>query len=135
MVLSIMSQFFGLSSEPAPEEAAATRPRPLAIAPAGSAPPRRPALAKTKSDELLRDFESMRFLSAVDECLKVDRAGLTPEAAGRLEALYAQATADDCTMLLDILDHFETELRRLRADARCGAASSAAPVVAPAGRC
>lgn len=131
MVLAVMSQWFGMSAE----RASAPAPRPLTIAPNDAAPRARPALAKTKSDELLRDFESMRFLAAVDARLKVDRAALRPEDAGRLEALYAQATADDCVVLLDILDHFETELKRLRADSRCGAASSSAVVVPATGRC
>jgi hypothetical protein len=137
MVLSVMSQWFGMSSEPEsassapPTPAAAAAPRPLTIAAAGAPPPARRPLAKTKSDELLRDFESMRFLAAVDARLKVDRAALCAEDADRLEVLYAQAQHDGCEALLDILDHFETCWRRLRTDSRCGAGSSSAAVVVP----
>jgi hypothetical protein len=138
MVLGVMSQWFGLQSEaptPSPPAPRAAAHRPLTIAPADAPPPPPPPrpLSKTKSDELLRDFEAMRFLAAVDARLTVDRAAPRAEDAGRLEALYLQAQADDCEVLLDILDHFETEFRRLRTERRCGGGSSTEVVVARAG--
>lgn len=90
------------------------------------------SLPRTKSDEVLFDFDAMRFLAAVDARLKVDRAPLPQEDVDRLEALYAQACADDCQPLLDIVEHFETEFRRLRNAFGAGASASTLP---PAARC
>lgn len=69
---------------------------------------------RTKSDELLSDFDAMRFLAAVDARLKVDRAPLRQHEVDRLEAFYAQACADNCQPLQDIVEHFETEFQRLQ---------------------
>jgi hypothetical protein len=141
MAMSMMSQWFGLSAPAAsaasspstPQQRsapdAAGRPRPLAIHTPGQAPqqqsqlPSRP-LQKTKSDELLRDFDAMRFLADVDDRLKVHRTPLPEEHAGRLEALYAQALADGCQPLMDIVEHFETLAVALRG---CAGSSNLPP--------
>lgn len=71
-------------------------------------------LRKTKSDELLRDFEVMRFLCRIDERLKEDGALLSTPDLDRLQTLHAQACADECTVLTDIIEHFEMENDKLR---------------------
>lgn len=71
-------------------------------------------LRKTKSDELLRDFEVMRFLCAIDERLKREEQLLSRSDLDRLQTLHAQATADQCSLLSDIIDHFEIEHEKLR---------------------
>lgn len=83
-------------------------------------------LRKTKSDELLLDFEVMRFLCAVDERLKRHNALLTPAQLDRLQTLHAQASLDNCLLLTDIIDHFEMENDKLRYRLACAAPSSAA---------
>jgi len=88
-------------------------------------------LRKTKSDELLRDFEVMRFLGRVDERIKEDEALLSQSDLERLQTLHAQACADECGMLADIIEHFEIENDKLRHRLACSSASSAA---ADAGR-
>lgn len=83
-------------------------------------------LRKTKSDELLRDFEVMRFLGTVDERLKKDEELLTQSDLERLQTLHAQACMDECAMLTDIIEHFEMEHDKLRHRLAYSSASSAA---------
>lgn len=83
-------------------------------------------LRKTKSDELLRDFEVMRFLSAVDERIKEDGALLTRADLDRLQTLHAQASLDECGVLVDIIEHFELENDKLRHKLALASPSSAA---------
>lgn len=80
------------------------------------------SLRKTKSDELLRDFEVMRFLSRVDEHLKLHNSALSRADLERLQTLHAQAVADNCGLLTDIIEHFEIEHAKL-----CFHMSSAGP--------
>ncbi|CAN8062947.1 unnamed protein product [Agarophyton chilense] len=70
--------------------------------------------AHTKSDELLRDFELMRFLCDVDQRLKEDEQLLPVGDVQRLEALHAQASMDGCGALADIVEHLEEAHERLR---------------------
>lgn len=71
-------------------------------------------LRKTKSDELLRDFEVMGFLGSVDERLKEQGTLLSRADLDRLQTLHAQACADECGVLSDIIEHFEMENDKLR---------------------
>lgn len=71
-------------------------------------------LRKTKSDELLRDFEVMRFLSRIDERIKEHEQLLSRTDLDRLNTLHAQAMMDRCTLLTDIIEHFELENDKLR---------------------
>lgn len=83
-------------------------------------------LRKTKSDELLRDFDVMRFLGRVDERLKEQRALLSRAELDRLSTLHAQAAADECAALSDIIEHFEMENDKLRHRLALASPSSAA---------
>lgn len=90
----------------------------------GAAAPK--PLRKTKSDELLRDFEVMRFLGRVDELLK-EEGKLVPRAdLDRLQTLHAQAISDECVLLADIIEHFEMEHDKLRFRLASAGPSSAA---------
>lgn len=86
-----------------------------------------PPLRKTKSDEILSDFDAMRFLCTIDETLKRQEKLLTRDELDRLQTLHAQANADECALLMDIIDHFEMEHEKLRyrlANAAPGSAAS-----------
>lgn len=83
-------------------------------------------LHKTKSDELLRDFEVMRFLSHVDQRLKQDRALISQSDFDRLQTLHSQAASDNNHLLTDIVEHFEAEYEKLRLSLQSGGPSSAA---------
>lgn len=74
----------------------------------------------------------MRFLAGVDERLKRHGYPLSPAHLDRLRTLHAQAAADHCALLADLIDHFETEkdLLRLRGG---GAGSAADPLPAASG--
>jgi hypothetical protein len=122
MVSSVWTQWFGLASSAqsssrqsqspdaqAPAHNSQTQPqRALAIAPSPSSPSSRPQspLRKTRSDELLSDFDAMRFLARMDGALR-ERTPLCDEDAARLEALYIQACADGSEVLQDIIEHLE----------------------------
>lgn len=153
MVMSIMSQWFGMGSATATPSAEDTwtsestpsgetltgmgRPRPLRIEPAGTdtlrasesssdcsssdSSPRKKA--RTKSDELLGDFDAMRFLAEVDTRLNMYRSAPTEDDLQRLEAFYAQAQMDGCEPLLDIVEHFEEVAQTLKS----GSGSSDVP--------
>lgn len=71
-------------------------------------------LKKTKSDEILRDFDVMRFLCRVDERLHERCLPLQQPDLDRLQTFHAQASADNCTLLIDIIDHLELENDKLR---------------------
>lgn len=83
-------------------------------------------LHKTKSDELLRDFEVMRFLSHVDQRLKQDRTLISQSDFDRLQTLHSQAASDNNHLLSDIVEHFEAEYEKLRLSLQSGGPSSAA---------
>lgn len=72
------------------------------------------SLRKTKSDELLRDFDVMRFLSNVDETVKEHGCLLPQQDVDRLQTLHTQASIDECAVLMDIIEHLEMEHDRLR---------------------
>lgn len=112
-------------------------PKPLSIA-AGKRPRAERARtesapARTKSEELLRDFGTLAFLGIADEDIQKKEKPLRAPALARLETLGAQAAADDCEILADIVDHLQDENGRLvrKIDERVNGASSRAfrPVV------
>lgn len=100
--------------------------RPI-VSPSSDTPNNGAPLRKTKSDEILRDFDAMRFLCEIDESLKRQEKLLSSAELDRLQTLYAQASVDQCSLLLDIIDHFEMEHEKLRcrlANAAPGSAAS-----------
>jgi hypothetical protein len=92
-------------------------------------------MRKTRSDELLRDFEAMRFLARVDGALHARGAPLSNEDICRLEALYEQACYDGSEALQDILEHLESVANATRWQQRdagpSGSSSCLAQVIAP----
>lgn len=122
-MMAMLSQWLGLE----PKEQ--SRPTSgITISAEGKKRPPAPTvpLRKTKSEELLRDLDVMRFLGAVDERLKEDGAPLARAELERLQTLYAQACADECGILLDIIEHFELENDKLRHRLALASPSSAA---------
>lgn len=118
-MMSLLGQWFGFdtdassSTPPSRSQPALTISSPKKSAPhpeTGTGTP----LRKTKSDELLRDFEVMRFLTRIDERLKQQGALLSRSDLDRLQTLHVQALTDNCDLLADIIDHFEMEHDKLR---------------------
>ncbi len=110
------------------------KPKPLSIC-EGKTPRRERAVAddasrrNTKSEELLRDFDVLRFLATADESIKVSEVPLDAATMERLDTLQAQAAIDDCDFLSDIIDHLQLENDRLRRklDQRRYGSSASAP--------
>lgn len=133
-MMAMLGQWLGFeTSRPTPTPAGP----PLVITPSklssttstsSSAPSATAPLRKTKSDELLRDFEVMRFLATIDERLKDHGYPLSQPDLDRLQTLHAQAVSDQCNILADIIDHFELENDMLRS--RSAGAGPADPLAA-----
>lgn len=128
--MAILGQWLGF------ESTNSATPPPHTRSPGGiviSGPRKRPSpssesstLRKTKSDELLRDFDVMRFLGRVDERLKEQRTLLSSAELDRLSTLHVQAAVDECALLTDIIEHFEMENDKLRHRLALASPSSAA---------
>lgn len=121
--MAMLSQWLGLEPK---ERSCSTQGIIISSEGKKKTPAATPPLRKTKSDELLRDFDVMRFLGAVDERLKEHGAPLTRAELERLQTLYAQACADECGILSDIIEHFELENDKLRHRLALASPSSAA---------
>lgn len=67
----------------------------------------------TKAAELLASHEVIAFLSQADETIKVEERPLPRAEVERLEALGAQASYDNCDVLIDIVEHILDENQRL----------------------
>lgn len=130
--MAMLGQWLGFDSTDSNTPTSST-PSPGGIVISGSpkkrqtAPSDPPAtLRKTKSDELLRDFDVMRFLGTVDEHLKEQGTLLSRAELDRLSTLHAQACVDECAVLTDIIEHFEMENDKLRHRLALASPSSAA---------
>jgi len=68
--------------------------------------------SRTRAHGLLNDYEVVNFLASADLQVRRRRRWLNSAQRGRLEALYMQASTDECEELTDIVEFIEEENSR-----------------------
>eukprot|EP00188_Purpureofilum_apyrenoidigerum_P002765 Plantae.Rhodophyta-Purpureofilum_apyrenoidigerum.ctg28242.p1 GENE.Plantae.Rhodophyta-Purpureofilum_apyrenoidigerum.ctg28242~~Plantae.Rhodophyta-Purpureofilum_apyrenoidigerum.ctg28242.p1 ORF type:complete len:116 (+),score=13.95 Plantae.Rhodophyta-Purpureofilum_apyrenoidigerum.ctg28242:114-461(+) len=80
--------------------------------------------SRTRAHGLLNDYDVVSFLASVDLQIRWRRRWLDASQKGRLQALYMQASTDECEELTDIVEFIEEQNLKLISTLTLGAPSS-----------